>query len=242
MNILVLGGTGATGRLLVTQLLDRGHHVKTIVRSAERLPAEAKNHPNLTVIEDSLLDMSDAELIKLVDGCDAVASCLGHNLTFKGIYGHPRKLVTDAVRRMCSVIAATNPSQPTKFVLMNTSGNQNKDLDEQLSTMNKAVTGLLRLLLPPHPDNEQAAEHLRTAIGQENKNVRWVAVRPDGLINEDAPSEYTTHPSPTRDPIFNAGKTSRVNVAHFMAELISNESVWQQWQGQMPVVYNAGYA
>ncbi len=239
MNILVLGGTGATGRLLISQLLDRGHHVKTIVRSAERLPVIAKNHPNITVVEASLLDMTDAELIKLVDGCDAVASCLGHNISFKGIWGHPRKLVTDAVRRVCSVISATNPSKPTKFVLMNTTGNQNGDLNEPLPLKNKFVNGLLRVLVPPHPDNEQAAEHLRTAIGQENKNVKWVAVRPDGLTDEDAPSQYTTHPSPTRNPIFDAGKTSRINVAHFMAELISDESLWQQWQGQMPVIYNA---
>jgi len=35
-----------------------------------------------------------------VAGCDAVASCLGHNLTFKRLFGKPRRLVTDAVRRL----------------------------------------------------------------------------------------------------------------------------------------------
>ena len=242
MTILVLGGTGATGRLLVKQLLEKGERVKVIVRSAERLPEEVLNHPNLTIIEASLLELSDAELIKHVNRCRAVASCLGHNLTIKGLFGQPRKLVRDAVRRVCAVITATNPAEPVKFVLMNTTGNSNRNLDEPISFGQKMVLGLIRVLLPPHSDNEQAADHLRVQIGQKNSHINWVAVRPDGLIDEDEMSEYTTHPSPTRSPIFNAGKTSRINVAHFMANLITEEAIWQDWKGQMPVIYNPGYA
>lgn len=37
MRVLVVGGSGATGRLLVRQLLDRGLSVRAIVRSPERL-------------------------------------------------------------------------------------------------------------------------------------------------------------------------------------------------------------
>ena len=37
-TILVVGATGATGRRLTEQLLLRGHHVKAIVRSPEKLP------------------------------------------------------------------------------------------------------------------------------------------------------------------------------------------------------------
>ncbi len=34
------------------------------------------------------------------------------------------------------------------------------------------------------------------------------------------------------------GKISRINVGCFMADLISDESVWNQWNGKMPVIYN----
>ena len=64
-------------------------------------------------------------------------------------------------------------------------------------------------------------------------------MRPDGLIDEDTVSSYTVHESPTRSAIFNAGKTSRINVAHFMTELASSESLWQEWKGKMPVIYNS---
>lgn len=238
MNILIVGATGATGRLLTEQLLERGHFVKTIVRSPEKLPEAIRNHDNLTVIRAAVLDLSQAELARHVQGCDAVASCLGHNLTFKGIYGHPRKLVTDAVRRLSQAVKANNPDGKVKFVLMNTTGNRNRDLNEPISFAQKAVVGLIRLLLPPHSDNEQAAEHLRTTIGQNDSTIDWVVVRPDGLINEDEVTAYTQHPSPTRSPIFDPGKTSRINVAHFMADLMTDDACWEKWKGQMPVIYN----
>ena len=38
MTVLVVGASGATGRLLVKQLLDRGLKVKAIVRAPDKLP------------------------------------------------------------------------------------------------------------------------------------------------------------------------------------------------------------
>ncbi len=179
MTTLVVGASGATGRLLVEQLLNRGEDVRIIVRSPDNLPEAFKNHQHLTVIQASVLDLSDAEMAQYVDGCDAVASCLGHNLNFKGMYGQPRRLVTDATRRLCYAIVANNPQKPVKYVLMNTTGNRNRDLDEPISFGQKSVTGLLRLVLPPHADNEQAADYLRTEIGQNHGVIEWAAVRPD---------------------------------------------------------------
>jgi len=238
LNILLLGATGATGRLLLEQLLDRGCQVKAIVRSADRLPASVKGHERLSVITANLLDLSDAEMAEHVKGCDALASCLGHNLTWKGVFGPPRRLVTDAARRLSQAIQANQPEKPVKYVLMNTAGNSNRDLGEPVSFGQQIVIGLLRLLLPPHVDNEQAADYLRTQIGPNDPAVEWAAVRPDSLIDEEAVTEYELHPSPTRSAIFNPGKTSRINVAHFMAELIADEKVWNKWKGQMPVIYN----
>lgn len=238
MNKLIVGATGATGRLLTEELLNRGQLVNVIVRSPDKLPTAIKNHDNLTVIQASVLDLSDAELAKHTKGCDAVASCLGHNITFKGMYGHPRKLVTDATRRLCEAIQANRPEKPTKFVLMNTTGNRNRDLNEPISFTEKFVVGLLRLLLPPHGDNEQAADYLRSKIGQNDKLIEWAAVRPDNLIDEDEVTPYDVYPSPIRSAIFDAGQTSRINVGYFMAELITEDDIWQKWQGQMPVIYN----
>lgn len=238
MKTLVVGATGATGRLLVKQLLSRGLNVTVIVRTADRLPEAVRNDERLSVTCASVLDLSDAEIAEQVKGCEAVASCLGHNLTLKGIYGPPRRLVTDATRRLCAAIQSSQPAAPVKFVLMNTTANRNRDLSETTSLAEQTVFGLLRLLLPPQVDNEQAADYLRTQIAQSNPLIEWVAVRPDTLIDEGEVTEYAVYPSPIRSAVFNAGKTSRVNVGHFMAELITDDALWKQWKGQMPVIYN----
>lgn len=238
MTILVAGASGATGKKLVEQLLNTNQKVKVIIRSSEKLPESWKTNDQLTIIKASILDLSEDEIAEHIQGCDAVVSCLGHNLTWKGIYGNPRRLVTDAVDLLCNAIKNNAPNKPIKFVLMNTTGNSNRDLNEPISIGQKIVIGLLRLLLPPHVDNEKAADYLRTYIGQKNNFIEWVAVRPDGLINEDKVSKYEIFPSPTRSAIFDAGKISRINVAHFMAELISENDLWNKWKGQMPVIYN----
>ncbi len=242
MTTLVVGASGATGQHLVPQLLKQGQHVRVVVRSAEKLPESFRNDSRLTIIEASILNLTDAEMAKYVAGCNAVASCLGHNLTFKGVYGKPRRLVTDAARRLCTAIKENKPEKPVKYVLMNTTGNRNRDLNEPISFAQKCVIALLRLLLPPHVDNEKAADYLRTEIGQKNQFIEWTAVRPDSLIDESNVTEYEVHPSPTRSALFDAGKVSRINVAHFMADLIGNDDLWKKWKGQMPVIYSTASA
>lgn len=241
MPILIAGASGATGRLLVKQLLDRGLDVRAIVRSPETLPDTFKNNEHLSIIHAGVLDMSDAEMARHVDGCSTVASCLGHNLTMKGIFSAPHMLVTEATRRLCNAIKSNRPERPVKFILMNTAGNSNRDLNEQISFSERCVMGLIRKILPPHVDNEKATDFLRMDVGQDDKDIEWVVVRPDTLINEDRVTEYDVHPSPIRSAIFNAGKTSRINVAHFMSELITDADIWSMWKGRMPVIYNKDF-
>ena len=121
---------------------------------------------------------------------------------------------------------------------MNTSGNSNRDLSEKISFGQKCIIWLLRLILPPHVDNEQAADFLRTEIGQDDKTIEWAAVRPDGLTDESEVTEYEIYPSPIRSALFEAGKVSRINVASFMADLMTDQELWMKWKGQMPVLYS----
>jgi len=238
MRTLVVGASGATGRLLTEEMLKRGHAVKIIVRSSDNLPETLKIHASLSVIQASILDLSDVEMARHVQGCTAVVSCLGHNLTFKGVFGEPRRLVTNATQRLCNAIRANEPGEPVKFVLMNTAGNSNRDLNEQISFGQRCVIALLRWLLPPHKDNEEAADYLRTNVGQSDPLIEWTAIRPDGLVDETEVTEYEVHQSPTRSAIFDAGKTSRINVADFMSKLVNDRATWDLWKGQMPVIYN----
>jgi nucleoside-diphosphate-sugar epimerase len=238
MTTLVVGASGATGGLLVEQLLNRGVRVKAIVRSIGALSKTLRNHQNLSVIEASLLEITASDLARHIKGCSSVASCLGHNMTLKGIYGQPRRLVTDATQRLCDAVRANKPASPIRFVLMNTTGNSNRDIPERISFAQSCVMALIRLLVPPHVDNEWAAEYLRARIGKSDKDIEWVTVRPDSLNDETRVGEYEVHASPIRSAIFDAGITSRINVGHFMADLITEDDIWEKWKGQMPVIYN----
>lgn len=238
MTTLVVGASGATGKKLVEQLLNMEQKVKLIVRSAGKIPDTWKNNDKVSIITANVSDITVDEMANYVRDCQAVASCLGHNLTWKGLYGQPRKLVTNTVRLLCDAIKKNAPEKPIKVVLMNTAGNSNRDIAEPVSFGQNIAIGLLRLLLPPHLDNEQAADVLRVNIGKKNALIEWVVVRPDTLINQDDVTPYEVYASPTRSALFNPGKTSRTNVGHFMAELIVKNDVWHTWKGQMPVLYN----
>ncbi|XAM00614.1 SDR family oxidoreductase [Phycisphaeraceae bacterium D3-23] len=241
-TIAVFGATGATGRLLVAELLARGVRVRAVARSAtkmrEVLPEPLRDHAGLTVVEASVSELSDAELADYLHGCSAAASCLGHTLSFRGIYGKPRRLVTDTARRVCDALAArATEDAPARFVLMCSAGVRHRGQPEPVPLAQRAVLALLRLLVPPHADNEHAAEHLRTRVDPDGP-VRWAVVRPDTLTDHDAVTPYDTHPAPTRSAIFNPGKTHRINVAHFIADLLTDPDTSAQWAGRMPVLYN----
>jgi NADPH:quinone reductase-like Zn-dependent oxidoreductase len=100
-RLLILGGTGGTGRELVAQALERGYAVTTLVRSPAALLAE---HPQLTLLQGDVLDYSAVE--NAVRGQDAVISALGHKrflvptrILSHGTHNVLRAMETHGVRR-----------------------------------------------------------------------------------------------------------------------------------------------
>ncbi|MDF3215984.1 SDR family oxidoreductase [Mesorhizobium sp. M7A.F.Ca.CA.001.09.2.1] len=71
MKILVLGATGATGRLIVRKALAEGHDVVALVRSK----AKAEDLAGAELVEGDARD--PAALTRAIAGCDAVVSSLG---------------------------------------------------------------------------------------------------------------------------------------------------------------------
>lgn len=234
----MLGASGATGRLVVKMLLQKGTAVVAIVRDKKSLINMDSAHPGLQIIEAEISGISENNLARHLTGCEVIVSCLGHNLTLKGMFGHPRQLVTDAIKKVAKTIESINTDKKFKIILMNTTGNSNRDIPEKPPYSQRFVISLLRLLLPPHVDNENAADFLRMQIGQNNTHIEWVVVRPDGLIDDDQVSQYDICNSPIRNVIFDAGKTSRINVADFMSDLAVMPGLWNEWKGKMPVIYN----
>jgi uncharacterized protein YbjT (DUF2867 family) len=72
MNLVVLGASGRTGRLVVEQALAAGHAVTALVRSPEKLTTV---NPNLRLVTGEVTDTS--AVARALEGADAVISTLG---------------------------------------------------------------------------------------------------------------------------------------------------------------------
>jgi len=237
-TVLLVGGTGRTGRRVLEQLVSRGVGVRAIVRSTQGLPAGIAEKPGVALFEGSLLSLSDLDLQGHLRGCDAVISCLGHVLSLRGVLGPPHDLVTRATTRLCRALEALRPARPAKLILMSSvSVHRPGRLDTRRGAFEKALVWMLRGLLPPARDNQQAADFLQERIGPANPFVQWAVVRPDTLLEGDV-SEYTVHEGLVSS-IFAPGRTNMANVAHFMCELLTSPKTWAAWRGKAPVVVNA---
>ena len=236
-TVLLLGGTGRTGLCVLDELTKRGARVRTIVRSARKLPAELRGRPTVEVIEASLLDLPDAELERHVRGCDAVVSCLGHVMSLRGVFGAPRDLVTQAVARVAKAVHAIGPTRPTRLLLMTSvSVNQPDGLDLRRGAFERAFVAMIRFLVPPARDNQAAADFLIQSVGAHDPQLEWVVVRPDSLVEGDA-GEYAVHEGLV-DGLFSPGQTTMRNIGHFMGELLTDDASWASWRGRLPVIVN----
>jgi nucleoside-diphosphate-sugar epimerase len=234
-GVLLLGATGRTGSRVLTQLLERDVPVRAIVRSAERLPAGATADPRLTVVEADVTTLPGEELRRLMARCDAVVSCLGHNVSLRGVFGPPRDLVARTVERLCDTAAALGSAESVRLVLMSSvSVNRPARADARRGFGERAFAWLLRALLPPARDNQRAADFLALEVGAAAPFVEWVVVRPDSLLDGEV-SAYRTHDGIVSS-LFRADGTRLANVAHFMVELVTDDAAWRSWRGKMPVV------
>ncbi len=235
MKVLVLGASGATGSRLVRELLGREIPVRAVLRNSSVLPDDLLENPLFEGVRGNITEFTGDQIEGLLEGCDAAVSCLGHNVTFKGMFGRPRNLVSDTVKSVCSAIK--RGSEKKKFILMSTTAYTTRG--EKNSIGEKILFALIYMILPPHRDNMKAGNCLNRRFPEGDKMLDWTAVRPDGLIDSEKVSPYTVFETKQRSPMFDAGQSSRINVGHFMAELLTDQTLWEKWHLNMPVIYNS---
>jgi uncharacterized protein YbjT (DUF2867 family) len=111
MNLVVLGATGRTGRLVVEQALAAGHTVTALVRSPEKL---ATGHSNLRVVAGQATETSAVS--SALEGADAVISTLGG----KG------SVIADSTR---AIVAAAPTTGVSRVVVLSTFAAERDRLD-----------------------------------------------------------------------------------------------------------------
>jgi len=77
MKLIIIGGTGGTGKELIKQSLEQGHYVTAMVRNPKKVKITDQN---LKVVQGNVLDLASFE--HTFEGQDAVISALGHKRFF----------------------------------------------------------------------------------------------------------------------------------------------------------------
>ncbi|MET7991767.1 NAD(P)-binding oxidoreductase [Amycolatopsis sp. NPDC005232] len=166
MKVLVLGATGATGKLVVDQALAAGHRVRALVRSPEKVPLR---HPELEVVTGQPTDPQD--VANAMTGVDVVISTLGAT---KG------SVLTDATR---AIIAGADRSGVRRVVVLSSF----TVLRGRLSGAAKLMSGLT---MGAMVRDKTAAEELLRA-----SDLDWTIVHAIRLTNGRPTGVATVLPS-----------------------------------------------
>jgi uncharacterized protein YbjT (DUF2867 family) len=102
MNLVVLGATGRTGRLVVEQALAAGHTVTALVRSPEKLTT---SHSKLRVVTGQATDTSVVS--RALVGADAVINTLGGS----------GSVIADSTR---AIVAAAHETGVSRVIVLST--------------------------------------------------------------------------------------------------------------------------
>ena len=162
-TIALLGATGHTGRALLEQALERGHHVRALVRD----PSKLNTHDNLTLIQG---DASSAEdLASLLQGAHTVINCLGlpHHST--------SRLVSEVTTQLLEL----NPQHQVDRLL----NMSNTGVDDTGSWIGRRVVIplFLRWLRPIIEDKQRAEDALR-----QHPDLRWASIRFPNIVDGPA--------------------------------------------------------
>ena len=198
MNVLVLGATGGTGRLIVRDALAKGHRVVALVRSTARADL-----PGADLIEGDARD--EGTLRRALDGCDAVVSALGTGVGFSEV-----SLLTVATRALVSAMRYVGVR---RLVCISALG-----VGDSRGHGGFVFDRLFQPLLLSHAykDKERQEAAIRAS------SLDWVVVRPAQLTNDPARGSVR---AATDLASVNGGKIARADVAKFVVEQLTSD-IW----------------
>jgi putative NADH-flavin reductase len=211
VNIVVFGGTGATGRLLIAQALEQGDSVTAYARHPERLGIA---NDRLTVVQGELSDAAAIE--RAVEGSDGVVSLLGQGTPVKGMP------IAIGTRNILSAMAKTDVH---RFVAVDTASAS--DPRDRPSLASRFFMWISKTFMRPAYD-----DFLATAQVIRESDRDWTIVRPPFL--NDGPKTGQVSVGYLGDGVTGT-YLSRANAADFMLKLVRGD----EYVGSAPIVTDA---
>ena len=211
MKLLILGGTGGTGRQLVEQALAAGHDVTALVRDPTTAGLAA--HAKLTLVKGRATDAG--EIAAAVAGHDAVLSALGPRKNMDPISAEAAKATVEAMKR-----------QGVKRLVWLSAGGVG-DSAPQLVRESFVFGKIIMPLFLKHPyANHAIAEDIVRGSG-----LDYTIVRPVQLVDKKTAGTLTA--VPIGDAKVHGLKISRHDVAAWMlGEVTANKFV-----GAAPILH-----
>jgi len=198
--VAVLGATGATGRLLVEELVRRGHQVAALTRTAPSGGAST-----VRWVKGDARD--PAALADLVRGADAVVSALGPRTGDRSLH---REVAPH-------LVAAMQAAGVRRFVGVSGAG-----IDvpgDRKSTRDRLISALVQRL-----GGEAVRDKTVEREVLASSDLEWTLVRPPRLVDGPASGqvEHDAHRSPRRTSL------SRADLAAFVADLVERPDYVRQ--------------
>jgi putative NADH-flavin reductase len=201
MNIAVLGATGRTGRLLVAELVQRGHSVSALVRNPDRLPEAAGVR---VVVGDS---RDPAAVAAVLEGADVVVSALGPTAKEATLHHDTAEVLLEAMPAagVCRFVGISGAGVDV--------------IGDQKSRRDRVISWLVHRLGGAVPADKVAEYRLWAASDRD-----WTLVRPPRLKEDDPTGkvEHDAHRSARTTML------TRADLATFLADVAENGSYVRQ--------------
>lgn len=197
MKLAIIGGTGKTGKELLKQGLETGHHITALVRNPKKVKIV---HPNLTILQGNVLKPEDLE--NIFKGKDAVLSALGHK-RFLG----PSHILSKGTENILPAMKTANVSRFICITSMGINDNQFKlGLYYTLFVIPFIVFFYFR----------DKAKQERLIM---ESDINWTVVRPGQMTNGKKRTRYRV--GEKLGSYILTLMISRADVAHFMLEQLA---------------------
>lgn len=207
-RVAIFGADGATGRQAVSQAVAAGLQVRAI-------EPEWPDDPGLPDgVETRTADVTSDDLGPVIEGCDAVLSCIGLPLTARTAMSPPPLYTASAER----YVAAMEATGVRRLVVISATFVATRDRGPFLFRV--AATAAL--------------ESIFTQMGEMERLLRasdldWTAVRPGWLMAGDPTGDYTVTPEMIAPGLI---RTRHGDLAHFMLRCLEND----EWVRRTPAI------
>jgi putative NADH-flavin reductase len=200
MNIAVIAANGRAGRAFVEAALERGHTVRGGVYANNTLPP----HANLTPVTCDATN--ELDLTNLFEGCDAVASFIGH------VKGSPANVQTEAITASTHVMQQLGMTR-----IVSLTGTGVRFPGDRISLMDRVLNMAVSIVDPARvQDGRNHVEVLK------NSGLEWTVIRVLKLQNVPPQPFLLKEHGPTKWYV------GRAEVAQAVLQVLENHSFVRQ--------------